>query len=72
MLDRRLEIDSPSRGRKPVPCVASERGSLGLEIDSPSRGRKHKNRMLKLADLHGLEIDSPSRGRKLLILLLDV
>ena len=39
----RLEIDSPSRGRKlvalPVPEVSVL--ELGLEIDSPSRGRKH-------------------------------
>ena len=37
-----LEIDSPSRGRKPndPPSAAPVNTSPSLEIDSPSRGRK--------------------------------
>ena len=36
----RLEIDSPSRGRKRSSPTLSSLADTGLEIDSPSRGRK--------------------------------
>ena len=38
----RLEIDSPSRGRKLAEMKAMKEKELSLEIDSPSRGRKHQ------------------------------
>ena len=40
MLHHRLEIDSPSRGRKLTYLQYSSNLELSLEIDSPSRGRK--------------------------------
>ena len=36
----RLEIDSPSRGRKQCLTTRNSDPSVRLEIDSPSRGRK--------------------------------
>ena len=57
----RLEIDSPSRGRKLIlPSFPLTNSLQSLEIDSPSRGRKPAPR---------LEIDSPSRGRKLIYII---
>ena len=35
-----LEIDSPSRGRKPLLEYSTNQSFHYLEIDSPSRGRK--------------------------------
>ena len=62
-----LEIDSPSRGRKPW-CEDKDdpQYAMSLEIDSPSRGRKRTTTTVAGAFklVKGLEIDSPSRGRK--------
>ena len=47
-LNNRLEIDSPSRGRKREKNLLSSKILVGLEIDSPSRGRKLYNSLDRL------------------------